>query len=77
LQHEGYLAPGVENVAKKAVLPKNVEVRYFTKRDELHAVAVADQVREALQIPNDVRLMQVPRTSFRKQPIEVWLPAGV
>lgn len=71
-----YVAPGVENVAGKARPPASAEVRYFSPADQAMASAVAQLVADELGDGRPVSTKLVAKDTTKKQPLEVWLPAG-
>ncbi|WP_343623583.1 hypothetical protein [Roseateles puraquae] len=70
-----YVAPGVENIARKAIPPKTAEVRYFSPADQQVANDVAALATGELGATTAVPIKLVPRDTTKKQPLEIWLPA--
>ena len=65
----GYVAPGIENVAKRnAQSPEQTEVRYFRDQDRDTAEGVVKQLAE-----KGITAKLVGKHGTAKKPIEVWL----
>lgn len=69
-----YVAPGVENIRRKAKPPASTEVRYFSHADRASAEAVARQIGVTLEADTTVAVKFQGKTAMKKLPIEVWLP---
>ena len=68
---EGYVAPGIENVAKLgATIPKETEVRYFREEDKQEAAKIAAQLAKEGVTAKPVEVKQNGNEKARQ--FEVW-----
>jgi hypothetical protein len=72
LRDGGFLAPGIENVAGKARIPKRPEVRFFRRSDARQAQSVAEIVSRELG-GSFISTHFIALEREQKPPIEVWL----
>jgi hypothetical protein len=70
LQQKGYVVPGIENVAGKADIPKNTNVRFYNDQDQAIAVAIASILRD--QGLSTAYAYRVARFKARPGSIEIW-----
>jgi hypothetical protein len=70
LQQKGYVVPGIENVAGKADIPKNTNVRYYNDQDKAIAEAIVSILKD--QGLSTAYAYRVARFKARPGSIEIW-----
>lgn len=73
----GFIVPGIENVANKAVIPKQTEVRYFRSIDGEAAEQAVSLIR-SVRPDTPVRMVRVDSLASKvsRNLVEIWLAAN-
>jgi hypothetical protein len=76
LRENGFIVPGIENIASKAVAPSKAEVRYYRdeEKDEALKVVQIMKVTNIVAAINDIPRKLAGVTGVRSRQYEIWFP---
>jgi hypothetical protein len=71
LRQNGFSAPGIENVSGKAIIPPNMEVRYFNDKEKSQVEKIVDILKA-----NGITRVHPILISKGTGPIEIWFSSN-